>query len=227
MLSANLTMPSDTLPYADDGAQSAIQHVALGSGAVVLRGYARRCAVDLLSMITSISSLSPFRHMVVPGGWKMSVGLTNCGKVGWITDRTGYRYDSLDPATRRPWPKMPPLFADLATGAAKAAGFTDFCPDACLINRYAPGARLSLHQDRDERNFEHPIVSVSLGLPAIFLWGGKKRADEARRLPLHHGDVVVWGGPDRLNFHGVDAVARGEHPLTGSFRFNLTFRQAR
>ena len=191
------------------------------------------CAVSreiaLLSsslLSTAIAAVSPFRHMVTPGGWEMSVALTNCGQVGWVTDRSGYRYDPIDPATGRPWPAMPAAFADLAVEAADAAGFADFRPDACLVNRYAPGARLSLHQDRNERDFDQPIVSVSLGLPAVFLWGGKKRTDRVRRVPLVHGDVVVWGGPDRLTFHGVNSLAEGEHPLTGAYRFNFTFRRA-
>ena len=164
--------------------------------------------------------------MVVPGGWKMSVALTNCGQVGWVTDRTGYRYDAIDPQTGHPWPAMPQAFADLATEAAWTADFIDFRADACLVNRYAPGARLSLHQDRNERDFDQPIVSVSLGLPAIFLWGGKKRTDKVRRVPVAHGDVVVWGGPDRLTFHGVHSLAEGKHTLTGAYRFNFTFRRA-
>ena len=164
--------------------------------------------------------------MVTPGGWTMSVAMTNCGQAGWVTDRTGYRYDAIDPMTGRPWPAMPRTFADLAAEAAATAGFSGFRPDACLVNRYTPGARLSLHQDRNERDFDQPIVSVSLGLPAIFLWGGKTRAETVRRCPLIHGDVVVWGGPDRLTFHGVHTLADGEHRLTGACRFNLTFRRA-
>jgi alkylated DNA repair protein (DNA oxidative demethylase) len=144
----------------------------------------------------------------------------------WVTDRSGYRYDPIDPSTGRSWPAMPAAFANLAVEAADAAGFDGFCPDACLVNRYAPGARLSLHQDRNERDFGQPIVSVSLGLPAVFRWGGKKRTDRVRRVPLMHGDVVVWGGPDRLTFHGVNSLAEGEHVLTGSCRFNFTFRRA-
>jgi alkylated DNA repair protein (DNA oxidative demethylase) len=164
--------------------------------------------------------------MVTPGGWEMSVALTNCGQVGWVTDRTGHRYGAIDPSTGRPRPAMPQAFADLAAKAAEAVGFDGFRPDACLINRYAPGARLSLHQDRNERDFDQPIVSVSLGLPAIFLWGGKTRADRVRRIPLIHGDVMVWGGPDRLRFHGVHSLADGEHKVTGAYRFNFTFRRA-
>jgi alkylated DNA repair protein (DNA oxidative demethylase) len=164
--------------------------------------------------------------MVTPGGWQMSVAMTNCGQVGWVIDRTGYRYDRIDPATGQTWPEMPETFADLAEKAAEMAGFNGFRPDACLVNRYAPGARLSLHQERNERDFDQPVVSISLGLPAIFLWGGKARTDKARRIPLIHADVMVWGGPYRLTFHGVHSLAEGEHPLTGACRFNFTFRRA-
>ena len=153
--------------------------------------------------------------------------MTNCGEVGWVSDHRGYRYDADDPLSGRPWPVMPPLLWDLAQRAAEAVGFEDFRPDACLINRYAPGARLSLHQDRDEAALDAPIVSVSLGVSAPFLWGGHKRSDRPRRHALHHGDVVVWGGPARMTFHGVNTLARSEHPLTAEYRFNLTFRAAR
>ena len=200
--------------------------VALGTRAVLLRGFARERASELIAAIDAIAAVSPFRHMVTPGGWEMSVALTNYGQVGWVTDRSGYRYDPTDPATGQPWPAMPRAFADLAGETANAAGFGGFSPDGCLVNRYAPGARLSLHQDRNERDFDQPIVSVSLGLPAVFLWGGKKRTEIVRRVPLVHGDVVVWGGPDRLTFHGVHALAEGEHPSTGAYRFNFTFRRA-
>jgi alkylated DNA repair protein (DNA oxidative demethylase) len=121
---------------------------------------------------------------------------------------------------------MPEAFRKLAETAANEAGFPGFGPDACLINRYEPGSRLSLHQDQDERDFTQPIVSVSLGLPATFLFGGMERGDKTIRIPLLHGDVVVWGGPARLRYHGVAPLAKGEHPLTGSVRYNLTFRRA-
>jgi alkylated DNA repair protein (DNA oxidative demethylase) len=219
-------MPAQSLPFAFADAADSDPRVDLGSRAVLLRGFARERAPGLVATVGVIADVSPFRHMVTPSGWKMSVALTNCGQVGWITDRTGYRYAAIDPATGRRWPEMPQAFADLAAAAAAAAGFGGFRPDACLVNRYAPGARLSLHQDRDERDFEQPIVSVSLGLPAVFLWGGKTRAARPRRIPLIHGDVVVWGGPDRLVFHGVAALAEGEHELTGTYRFNFTFRRA-
>ena len=163
--------PRDSLPLALDEARSGAARVALGARAVLLHGFARERSPGLIAAIDAIAAISPFRHMVTPGGWEMSAALTNCGQFDWVTDRSGYRYDPIDPATGRPWPAMPKAFADLAVEAAGAAGFDDFRPDACLVNRYAPGARLSLHQDRNERDFDQPIVSVSLGLPAIFLWG--------------------------------------------------------
>jgi alkylated DNA repair protein (DNA oxidative demethylase) len=219
-------MPPDPHSLALDEAQDGGRHMTLSARAILLRGFARERGPELVAAIDSIAAVSPFRQMVTPGGWAMSVAMTNCGPAGWVTDRTGYRYDAIDPATGRPWPAMPRPWDDLAAEAAAAAGFSGFHPDACLVNRYAPGARLSLHQDRNERDFDQPIVSVSLGLPAVFLWGGKTRAEKVRRIPLIHGDVVVWGGPDRLTFHGVHALADGEHKLTGAFRFNLTFRRA-
>lgn len=199
---------------------------ALARGALVLRGFARKRDVALLTAVEAIAAEAPFRHMVTPGGFEMSVAMTNCGTAGWVTDRTGYRYQPHDPQSGVPWPAMPPGFLVLADEAATLAGFTDFVPDACLINRYEPGARLSLHQDRDEADYAHPIVSVSLGLPASFQFGGPKRADPVRKIRLEHGDVVVWGGPSRLFHHGVLTLKSGEHPLTGRRRFNLTLRKA-
>jgi alkylated DNA repair protein (DNA oxidative demethylase) len=218
--------PFESLGPLFDEDRSEPSRLVLGPRALLLRGFAAKQAPDLVAEIRAISAVSPFRHMTTPGGWEMSVALTNCGEVGWVTDRAGYRYDPIDPVTGRPWPPMPLPFADLATQAAEAAGFSAFRPDACLINRYAPGSRLSLHQDRNERDFDQPIVSVSLGLPAIFLWGGRTRKETPRRVPLFHGDVVVWGGPDRLTFHGVHSLADGEHALTGGYRLNFTFRRA-
>jgi alkylated DNA repair protein (DNA oxidative demethylase) len=164
--------------------------------------------------------------MITPGGFRMSVAMTICGPWGWVSDRTGYRYSAVDPDNGRDWPRLPRSFLRLATEAAAAAGFEAFRPDACLVNRYLPGSKLSLHQDRDEQDYDAPIVSVSLGLPATFLFGGSKRSDKIRRLPLTHGDVVVWGGPDRLRYHGVAPLKDGTHPLLGAQRVNLTFRQA-
>lgn len=201
--------------------------VALAEGAVLLPAFALPRERDILDGVAAVAAASPFRHMTTPGGFRMSVAMTNCGAAGWITDRRGYRYDGSDPETGTAWPGMPDVFAELATGAATAGGFEDFVPDACLINRYEPGARLTLHQDRNERDFAAPIVSVSLGLPATFLFGGSERTDKAQRIPLRHGDVVVWGGPARLAFHGVAPLKEGEHPLTGRARINLTFRKAR
>jgi alkylated DNA repair protein (DNA oxidative demethylase) len=198
----------------------------MAEGAVLLRGFA--CGIDsaLIVALAEIEQQAPFRRMVTPGGHLMSVAMTNCGSLGWVTDRRGYRYHPSDPETGRPWPAMPPAFRALAEQAADRAGFAGFSPDACLINRYQPGARMSLHQDRDECDFGAPIVSVSLGLPAVFLFGGLTRSDKAKRVPLRHGDIVVWGGPARLRFHGIAPLARGEHPLLGGQRINLTFRRA-
>lgn len=197
----------------------------LEEGAMVLRGFAGSEASALLAEVERIARAAPFRHLMVPGGRAMSVAMTNCGRTGWVSDRSGYRYDPLDPETGAHWPPMPERFADLAARAAAAAGFTGYDPDACLINRYAEGARLGLHQDRDENDAWAPIVSVSLGLPAVFLWGGKRRSDPVRRMRLESGDVVVWGGPARFVYHGVAPLKGGEHPLTGSVRINLTFRK--
>ena len=179
-----------------------------------------------MEALQQVEAVAPFRHMVTPGGYRMSVAMTNCGQAGWVSDRTGYRYDAVDPDTGSGWPPIPAVFEHLATGAARAAGFADFTPDVCLINRYEPGAKLSLHQDKDERDFSAPIVSVSLGLPAVFLFGGLRRSDRPRRIRLESGDVVVWGGPARLVYHGVAPLAEGEHSLTGRCRINLTFRKA-
>jgi len=200
--------------------------VDLGAGAVLLSGFALPGAAALLAEVRRVAAMAPFRHMATPGGFRMSVAMTNCGSAGWITDRKGYRYDALDPDSGLPWPALPTAFADLAVRAASAAGFDNFAPDACLLNRYAPGARMSLHQDRNERDWGKPIVSISLGLPAKFLFGGPKRSDRPQRVELHHGDMVVWGGPARLNFHGVAPLADGLHPVLGRERINLTLRQA-
>lgn len=200
--------------------------VSLAPGAAVLRGFALERASELLEGIHVVTARAPFRHLVTPGGFTMSVAMTNCGEAGWVSDRTGYRYDRIDPASGKPWPPMPRVFVELAQAAAAQLDFAPFHPDVCLINRYLPGTRLSLHQDRDEKGYVDPIVSVSLGLPAIFLWGGDKRADRPQRVPLMHGDVVVWGGPSRLRFHGVLPLKDGEHPLVGRQRLNLTFRKA-
>ncbi len=199
----------------------------MADGAVLLRGFALRTEAGLLAAIRVIEAQAPFRRMFTPGGHQMSVAMTNCGNAGWVTDRSGYRYDGTDPDSGKPWPAMPPAFRELAESAAGEAGFAGFAPDACLVNRYEPGARMSLHQDRDEAEFSAPIVSVSLGLPAIFLFGGPQRSDKPQRYRLAHGDVVVWGGPSRLYFHGVAPLADGEHPLLGRKRINLTFRRAR
>jgi DNA oxidative demethylase len=199
----------------------------MAEGAVLLRGFVGASEAELIAELRNILARAPFRRMVTPGGHQMSVAMTNCGSAGWVTDHSGYRYSTEDPETGQPWPAMPPLLRDLAGRSADRAGFVSFSPDVCLINRYIPGARMSLHQDKDELDFAAPIVSVSLGLPAIFLFGGLKRSDKPRRFRLEHGDIAVWGGPSRLFFHGVAPLADGEHPLMGRQRLNLTFRTTR
>ena len=192
---------------------------------MVLRGFALAEAAELVDQAERVARAAPFRHLVTPGGFIMSVAMTNCGRVGWVSDRTGYRYDPLDPDTGMPWPAMPAPFQDLAVRAAAESGFANYDPDACLINRYTAGAKLGLHRDRDEKDAWAPIVSVSLGLPAVFLWGGKRRGDAVRRIRLASGDVVVWGGPARFVYHGVAPLKDGQHPVTGAARINLTFRK--
>lgn len=198
----------------------------IGDGAFLLRGFALPMQGKILAALDAVADAAPFRNMVTPGGFTMSVAMTSCGPVGWVTDRTGYRYDPADPTTGKPWPPMPTAFRELAGNAAGEAGYPGFDPDSCLINRYEPGTRLSLHQDKDERDFSQPIVSVALGLPATFRFGGAERTDPTAKYTLQHGDVVVWGGPSRLRYHGVAPLKDGEHPLLGRRRINLTFRRA-
>jgi alkylated DNA repair protein (DNA oxidative demethylase) len=199
--------------------------LSLGEGISLLRGFAD--TARLFTLIQGIAEVAPFRHLVTPGGQTMSVAMTNCGSVGWVSDRSGYRYSSRDPLTDRDWPRMPDEFMRLALDAAAAGGFPDFAPDACLINRYAPGARLTAHRDADEQNFAQPIVSVSIGLPASFAFYGLTRGGRGRTVALVDGDVLVWGGPSRLVYHAVRPLKAGRHPLTGECRYNLTFRHAR
>ena len=202
-----------------------LQHLA--AQAVVLRGFALPGAAQLYEALTTLLQQSPWRRLYTPGGKPMAVETSNCGSAGWISDRQGYRYSSIDPLGGQPWPVMPPAFGELAAKAALAAGFAGFEPDVCLINRYAIGAGMGLHQDRDEQDFTAPIVSVSLGLPARFRFGGLLRTDPLQSVLLEHGDVVVWGGESRLAFHAITPLRTGDHPLTGSCRINLTFRKAR
>ncbi|PSO17995.1 DNA oxidative demethylase AlkB [Bradyrhizobium sp. MOS003] len=211
----------------DSVAEAQPSREEIADGAVLLRGFVKPIDTELIAAVRAIVAQSPFRRMTTPNGHLMSVAMTNCGERGWITDHTGYRYDPIDPRTAAPWPEMPPVLRDLARGAAEQGGFQNFAPDACLVNRYEPGTRLSLHQDKDELDYSAPIVSVSLGLPATFLFGGMARSDKPRRFRLVHGDVVVWGGASRLAYHGVAPLAEGEHPLLGRKRINLTFRRTR
>jgi alkylated DNA repair protein (DNA oxidative demethylase) len=199
----------------------------LAPGAMVLRAFALPHAAAILADVERVAAAAPLRHLVTPGGFRMSVAMTNCGALGWVSDPSGYRYSPVDPETGRRWPPMPPSFQHLASAAAERAGFGPLRPDACLVNRYVVGARLTLHQDKDELDLEAPIVSVSLGIPAVFLLGGLTRKERPRRVPVQHGDVVVWGGPSRLRFHGVRAIEDASHPATGGYRINLTFRKTR
>lgn len=223
MISCNIPVWTDRLLDLPDTRPVREQ---ITDGAYLLRGAALDDATALLTAIEQIKTAAPFRHLETPGGYRMSVAMTNCGKIGWVSDRRGYRYTTHDPMSRQPWPPMPSVFSALAGRAARTAGFESFEPDACLINRYVPGSRLTLHQDKDEKDFGAPIVSVSLGLPAVFLFGGNSRKDKQRRIPLQHGDVVVWGGPARLFHHGVLPLKEGHHPDLGQRRINLTFRRA-
>jgi alkylated DNA repair protein (DNA oxidative demethylase) len=213
-----------TLALFDD--EAPLPDLRLGPQAVLLRAFALPRVDALLPCIDAIAAVSPFRRMVTPGGFTMSVALTNCGALGWTTDRRGYRYAAVDPLTGQPWPAMPELLSRLARDAAEAAGFAGFRPDACLVNRYEPGARLALHQDKDEQDYGAPIVSVSLGMAARFLFGGLERAQPTQKVLLQHGDVVVWGGADRLRYHGVMPLQGDAHPRLGLQRINLTFRRA-
>ncbi|MCX8956554.1 DNA oxidative demethylase AlkB [Erwinia psidii] len=198
----------------------------LAEGAMILRRRARDEARQLLSLLEAVAAKNPFHHRITPGGHRMSVAMTNCGDFGWSTDARGYQYSKRDSLNAHQWPAMPAPFRALATACAAEAGFTNFNPDACLINRYEPGAKLTLHQDKDEQDLKQPIVSVSLGLPAVFQFGGFSRDDATQRVLLEHGDIVVWGGPSRLRFHGILPLKPGIHALTGAFRYNLTFRRA-
>lgn len=199
----------------------------LADGAILLRGFALASEAELIDAMQDVERAAPFRNMATPGGFRMSVAMTNCGSFGWVTDRKGYRYSAVDPETEMPWPSMREAFLDLAERAAAETGYSAFSPDSCLINRYEPNAKMSLHQDKDEKDFTNPIVSVSLGLPATFQFGGLQRSDPVRKFVLHHGDVVVWGGPSRLFYHGILPLKDGEHPQLGRNRYNLTFRKAK
>jgi DNA oxidative demethylase len=213
-------------PLFDNEMPPALPKDVLGPGTAVLAGFALDREDELLVSLKLVLEQSPFRNMITPGGFRMSVAMSNCGPLGWVTDRTGYRYSGIDPLTNLAWPEMPQAFRKLAESAANEAGFPNFVPDACLINRYEPGTKLSLHQDKDERDFAQPIVSVSLGLPATFLFGGLERRDKTARIPLVHSDVVIWGGSARLRYHGVAPLGEGEHSRLGRVRYNLTFRKA-
>jgi alkylated DNA repair protein (DNA oxidative demethylase) len=225
MIRRDCSVPATLDLFADDTPQApCIEHI--GPRSFVLRGFALSRIKHLLPVLERVLSDAPFRHMVTPDGVTMSVALSNCGSLGWVTDRRGYRYTPIDPGSGNPWPDLPDAFMQLAQAAASKAGFSGFMPDACLINRYEPGAKMSLHQDKNELDYEWPVVSVSLGIPAMFLFGGMARSDKTQRVPLFHGDVVVWGGEDRLRYHGVLPLKHAGHPLLGEQRINFTFRKA-
>jgi alkylated DNA repair protein (DNA oxidative demethylase) len=222
-----MTMNPTTLDlFADTELEQQPRREQIGEQSFVLRGFALPWLDRLLPALEAVLAAAPFRQMVTPGGFTMSVALSSCGTWGWTTDRSGYRYTRDDPQTGRPWPSMPEVFFELAQAAARDAGFDGFVPDSCLINRYVPGAKMSLHQDKDEKSYDAPIVSVSLGLPAMFLFGGFVRSDKSQRVPLLHGDIVVWGGVDRLRYHGVLPIKDGQHSILGEQRINFTFRRA-
>lgn len=202
------------------------QRVAMGSQAFILPGFARPWLDQLLPSLQAIEQQAPFRQMTTKGGRRMSVQTTACGELGWVSSEHGYRYCPRDPNSGQSWPVMPDCLFELAQRAAAEAGFNHFHPDSCLINRYLPGARMGLHQDKDEKGLKDPIVSVSLGMSATFLFGGFKRSDRPARTLLNHGDVVVWGGVDRMRFHGVMPVGDMPHPGLGRQRINLTLRKA-
>jgi alkylated DNA repair protein (DNA oxidative demethylase) len=226
MMQRKGTTPTTLDLFADEAPQPSATD-RIGPQSVVFRGLALPLIDRLLPALEAVLTRAPFRNMVTPGGYTMSVALSSCGQFGWTTDRNGYQYSSIDPQTGQAWPEMPQVFMELARSAAEAAGFADFVPDACLINRYVPGAKLALHQDKDERGYQWPVVSVSLGIPAMFLFGGHARSDATQKVPLFHGDVVVWGGEDRLRYHGVMPIRQAEHPQLGEQRINFTFRKAR
>jgi alkylated DNA repair protein (DNA oxidative demethylase) len=220
------TTPATLDLFAEDTPQPQANE-QIGPRSWVLRGFALPWVDRLLPALDSVLTQAPFRQMVTPGGHVMSAALSSCGRYGWITDHQGYAYSPIDPQTGEPWPALPEVFLKLAQQASDEAGFQDFVPDTCLINRYIPGAKMSLHQDKNERGYEWPVVSVSLGIPAMFLFGGHARSDATQRVPLFHGDVVAWGGEDRLRFHGVMPIKQAEHPQLGEQRINFTFRKAR
>lgn len=216
-----------TLDMFEQDGVNAGQSEVYGQDVHILRGLALPYVDDIMrALINQIKPQSPLRHMTTPGGYSMSVAMTNCGQRGWETSRSGYQYTAIDPLTNQPWPDMPATFMTLAQVAANKAGFVNFRPDSCLINEYQAGSKMSLHQDKDEADLAAPIVSVSLGLSARFLLGGFTRQDKAVRIALHHGDVMVWGRSDRLRFHGILPIKAALHSVTGDCRINLTFRKA-
>lgn len=198
----------------------------IAEGAYWLRGHALPAADLLWAELRKHFATYPPQQMFTPMGYKMSVRSTSMGDAAWVGTKKGYGYASIDTAINQALPPLPSTFLSLANHAATEAGYNDFTPDSCLINCYDIGSKMGLHQDKDERDFNQPIVSVSLGIPATFLFGGAKRSDKPTQIPLTHGDVVVWGGASRLFYHGVQTIKPNKHPLLGELRCNLTFRKA-
>jgi DNA oxidative demethylase len=194
--------------------------------AYYLSGYALTNEKALIIDLHEVLSQASLRQMMTKMGFYTSAAMTNCGQLGWVSDRKGYRYEALNPLTGKSWPAMPVSFFQLAQNAALEAGFSDFKPDACLINQYKVGASMGLHQDKNELDFTQPILSVSLGIPAIFKFGGLSRSDKPIKIRLTHGDIVVWGGDARLNYHGIIPLQPNNHAVLGPYRYNLTFRKA-
>lgn len=205
--------PQDPLPIAE--------------GAVLLRGWAAVNDAQWLAAVRQVLAQQPFQAAYTASGLPMSVRTSNCGSWGWAASRSGYGYTRSDPDSGRPWPEMPIFLKLQAQALASAAGYLAFDPDVCLINSYELGAKMGLHHDADEKDKAAPIVSVSLGLPCTFVWGGLQRSDPVRSFALEHGDVLVWGGASRMVFHGVRPLRAGQHHLLGAQRWNLTFRMVR
>jgi len=196
-------------------------HEEIFPGAVLMRSLALPQDNEFFTAAEAIIAARPLHHTTTPSGLPMGVMVTDCGDSRAFANR----WDTANPERMRLWPPMPPLLRDFAIRCAVRSGFPQFRPDACHINRYQAGTKLGLHQDRHECDWTQPIVSLSFGLECIFLLGGLQRTDKPRRILLEHGDVIVWGGPSRMRFHGVQPLKPGHHPLTGPYRYNLTFRK--
>jgi len=196
-------------------------HEEIFPGATLMRGLAQAQDGEFLEAMQGVLSAAPLHHATTPTGLPMGVMVSDCG----TPEAFRRRWDPANPAVRQMWPPMPRALLDFSLRCAVRAGFPLFRPDTCHVNRYQAGTKLGLHQDRHECDMSQPIVSVSFGLECVFLLGGLERTDSPKRILLEHGDVIVWGGPSRMRFHGVQPLKPGHHPLTGPYRYNLTFRK--